>query len=93
MDMDPSLEKTDLIIHLLKSAGADIYLSGPSGKNYLDIEKFRQNNVDLKFFKFNHPVYAQRYPGFEPNMSGIDLLFNMGPQASELIDASGAIED
>jgi hypothetical protein len=92
--VDPSLEKTDLMIALLKSAQhADTYLSGPSGRNYLQFEKFPQNNIDLKFFKFNHPVYPQRYPGFEANMTAIDLLFNVGPEASKIIEASGSIED
>jgi hypothetical protein len=93
LNVGRELEKTDLMIVLLKSVGADIYLSGPSGRNYLEFEKFPQNNIDLKFFKFQHPVYKQRYPGFEPTMSAIDILFNEGPRASEIIKTSGKIED
>lgn len=91
--VDPHLEKTDLMIGLLKAAGADVYLSGPSGRKYLELEKFPQNNIQLKFFDFQHPVYKQRYPGFEPNMSAIDLLFNTGTAAAELIRNSGRICD
>ena len=93
MAVDPNLETTDFIIALMATAGADIYLSGPSGRNYLERGKFSEQNVGLKFIKFEHPVYKQRYPGFEPNMSAIDLLFNMGPRAGEIIKASGSIED
>ena len=93
INVDANLGKTDLMIALLKSAAADVYLSGPSGRNYLETEKFPNNNINLKFFKFEHPVYKQRHPGFEPNMSAIDLLFNMGPQACKIIKASGRIED
>jgi hypothetical protein len=89
----PGLCKTDLMIAYLKAAGAGVYLSGPSGKNYLECEKFPQNNIILKYFKFQHPVYRQRYPGFEPNLSAIDLLFNLGPEAAKLIKTSGSIED
>ena len=91
--LDPELKKTELLIPILKSVGADIYLSGPSGRNYLDLEKFPQNDIDLRFFKFQHPIYKQTYLDFEPAMSAIDLLFNLGPQASEIIKASGSIED
>lgn len=91
MGIDPSLLKTDLQIALLRQAGADTYLSGPSGKNYLDFEKFPGNGLELKFFEFTHPVYPQRYPGFEPAMSAIDLLFNVGPEASNIIETSGEI--
>ena len=93
MDIDPYLQKTELMIALLKKAGADIYLSGPSGRNYLEIEKFRQNDIGIKFFKFSPPVYPQRFPGFETNMSAIDLLFNIGPQSAEIVAASGEMED
>jgi hypothetical protein len=92
LDLDPELKHTDLIIDILRKIDASTYLSGPSGKNYLEIEKFNQNNINLEFTSFQHPVYEQRYPGFEPNLSAIDLLFNMGSKSGELINKSGGIE-
>jgi hypothetical protein len=92
LNLDPSLQKTDLIVAAMKNVHADVYLSGPSGQNYLEVEKFPQNSIELKYSRFQHPVYPQRYPDFEPNMAAIDLLFNMGPRASEIIKASGSIE-
>jgi hypothetical protein len=93
LDANPDLRKTDRIIELLKLVDADLYLSGPSGRNYLEFEKFSQHNLGLKFFQLEHPVYQQRYPSFESNLAAIDLLFNMGPQAEGIIRASGRIED
>src|SRR4030067_3735042 len=69
LNLKENLRKTDLIIKILEEVGGDVYLSGPSGKNYLDIEKFTQNNIELKFHEFEHPQYKQRYPGFEKNMA------------------------
>lgn len=92
LNISPELRKTDLMIAVLKSVGAEIYLSGPTGRDYLELEKFVQNNIELKFFNFQHPVYQQRYPGFEPAMSAIDLLFNVGAPASDIIKASGSVE-
>jgi hypothetical protein len=91
-NIDPDLKKTDRMIALLKSAGATVYLSGPSGKDYLEFEKFSRNNLALDFATFQHPVYPQRFTGFEPNLAAIDLLFNMGPQSIELIGTSGNTE-
>jgi hypothetical protein len=93
METFPNLYKTDLMIAYLKSAGTEIYLSGPSGKNYLEFEKFPQNNIGLKYVKFQHPVYKQRYPGFETNLSAIDLLFNKGPEAGRIVREAGGIEE
>ncbi len=92
LSVDRSLYKTDLMVAFLKSVKADVYLSGPSGKNYLEVEKFPQNNLELQYFSFQHPVYRQRYPGFEPNMAAVDLLFNTGPEAGDIIRASGSKE-
>lgn len=91
--LDQNLRKTDMILSLLENVGADTYLSGPSGRNYLEYEKFPQHKINLKIFNFQHPVYQQRYPGFEPNMSAIDLLFNMGPESIEIVKKAGSIED
>jgi len=41
--------------------------------------------VNLSFQSFRHPVYAQAYPGFEANLSAIDLLLNCGPGSIERI--------
>lgn len=91
-NIDPHLQKTDLLIATLKSVGGDVYISGPSGKGYLEPQKFEQNDIDLKYFEFHHPVYQQRFPGFIPEMSAVDILFNMGPQSGEIIRSSGVIE-
>ncbi len=93
MSVDVGSDTTDVLIEVLKGAGADTYLSGPSGRNYLHFEKFPQNDLGLRFLKFQHPVYRQRWPGFEPAMAAIDLLFNLGPQAGDIIKASGSIEE
>jgi hypothetical protein len=92
LDIDQSLSHTDMIIAVLKNIEANSYLSGPSGKGYLEMEKFECSNLGCKFSNFTHPEYKQRYTGFEPNMAAIDLLFNMGPQSIDIINNSGRIE-
>jgi WbqC-like protein family len=91
LNLDPNLKHTDMIIAVLKKLNAKSYLSGPSGRNYLEFEKLQQNGINLKFVQFNHPIYKQRYPGFESNMSAIDLLFNVGHQSNQIIKSSGNI--
>lgn len=84
LNRNPESMKTDLLIEILKEVGAETYISGPSGKNYLEREKFKNCGINLEFFEFTHPVYKQRYPGFEPGMAAIDLLFNLGEKSKEL---------
>jgi hypothetical protein len=91
LNIDQNLNHTDMIIAVLKSIDAKNYLSGPSGRDYLELEKFQQNNLNCEFIQFQHPVYKQRYPGFESNLSAIDLLFNVGPQSNQMIKDSANI--
>jgi WbqC-like protein family len=93
LNLSSTLVGTDLILSEVRSVGGMTYLSGPSGSDYLDLGKFYNSNLDLKFFRFEHPFYKQRYPGFVPNLSAIDLLFNMGSTSGDIIRKSGYIED
>ena len=63
---------TDLIIDVCKKVGADIFLSGKHGKDYLDEEKFRQNNISLMYQNFNPIRYKQLYEPFIENLSIIE---------------------
>jgi hypothetical protein len=85
LGIDPSLKKTDLLLDILKKTGASKYLSGPSGKDYLEEGKFEKEGVSLEYFSYPHPEYKQRYQGFVPNLSAIDLLFNLGEKSAELL--------
>ena len=69
--------KTDLLVDICQRTQADRYLSGPSGKDYLELEKF---SMPVAFHEFAHPEYPQHGKRrFLPDMSIIDALFNIGP--------------
>jgi len=68
------------LVDLVSAVGGDTYISGPMGKNYLELELFNEKNIKVEFQEFKHPVYKQQYDGFYPNMSAVDALFNIGPK-------------
>jgi len=82
-------EKGDLILEICKKLGAETYLSGISGKDYLDVERFAEQGIQLKFQEFHHPIYQQLHEPFQPCMSAIDLLFNYGPASLDIIKGVG----
>ncbi len=76
----------DLIVEFCRALGADRYLSGVHGKDYLDPEVFRRAGIELVFQEFHHPVYPQIHGGeFVPNLSALDLLFNCGPESRKIL--------
>jgi hypothetical protein len=73
--------KSELVLNICKAVGATVYLSGPFGRDYLDVASFRESGIELKFHDYIHPVYIQAYPGFASHLSIVDLLFNYGPNS------------
>jgi len=73
--------QTDRLTAIGRALGADVYLSGVGGRQYLEEAKFRQAGMSVRYQEFVHPVYPQVYPGFVPNLSAVDMLFNVAPSA------------
>lgn len=79
--------RSEMLLHLCKQVGATTYLSGKSGREYLDREIFEQNEMKLEFHGFNPPVYEQLWGEFIPNLSTLDYLMNCGKEKfSELME-------
>jgi hypothetical protein len=77
--------KSDLILSLCREVGATTYLSGPFGRNYLDMAAFRHAGVEVVFHTYQHPSYTQLHGDFQPHMSALDLLLNHGPTSLEML--------
>ncbi|HWH81909.1 MAG TPA: WbqC family protein [Burkholderiaceae bacterium] len=71
-------EKSALVLALCEAVGATTYLSGPLGRDYLDLASFADAGIAVTFHDYRQPVYRQSGPGFQANLSAIDLLFNCG---------------
>jgi len=82
LDIPSKLKSTELLVEIVKRVGGDVYISGVGGKRYLNEKKFTENKIKVIYFKFVPFEYSQRWNGFEPYMSSIDLLFNMGKKKS-----------
>lgn len=84
--------KTDLLVSICKAMGASVYLSGRDGRNYLELEKFQLERIEVVYQKFLHPAYHQMNSrgDFVPYMSVFDLLFNHSQdEAKEIIYNGG----
>jgi len=76
---------TDRLIDICKELGADTYLSGQDGVNYMDLDRFQKCGLNMITQDFKHPVYPQLYKDFQSHLSVVDLLFNCGPASIEII--------
>lgn len=70
------------LINLLTAIQADVYISGPAGKNYIDETTWAETGIKLIYKDYEgYPEYPQLYPPFNHFVSIVDLLFNTGPDA------------
>jgi len=77
--------KSELVLDMCLSLGATDYIFGGEGNAYADAVAFKSAGVTPHFLTFVHPSYSQLHGDFLPNMSFIDLLFNVGPDSKYLV--------
>jgi hypothetical protein len=78
---DPQGSQTDRLLDICVKAGATAYLSGPSARTYLEEDKFRAAGIQVEWMDYaGYREYRQCWDGYEPAVSILDLLFNVGEQ-------------
>lgn len=77
--------RTERLVSLVKSVGADHYLSGPSARDYIDDALFRDAGIGLEYIAYEYPEYEQLHSPFDPHVTVLDLLFMKGPEAPSFI--------
>jgi len=81
---------TNVNLTICQRLGADIYLSGKHGRDYLDEARFAEQSIEVRYQDFKHPVYPQFWGDFLPRMSSIDLLFHCGESSLRAIELANA---
>jgi len=76
-----STGKNEKLIEICNKVNAKIYLSGEKAKNYIDESLFIKNNIRIQWMKYKRYDYPQLWGEFIPNLSIIDMLFNLGKNA------------
>lgn len=73
----PGLASSELLASLVVAAGGDTYVSGPTGRSYMEEDVFASHGVDVEYRTFVPFDYEQRSGGFDPGLSTLDLMFNV----------------
>lgn len=79
--MNVSGTSTDLLVSIVAETGCNAYMCGGGAAKYQEDEKFAQNNIELIYQNFKHPVYEQfNTSEFVPGLSVLDALMNCGAE-------------
>ncbi len=77
-ELDLEGSSTRLMVSLTEAVGGDVYLSGPTGRRYLEPELFDEAGLELRYHSFDAFEYPQLHGPFEPGLSCVDYLANCG---------------
>jgi len=78
-DYDFGEGKSERLVRLCQQAGAEVYLSGPAARSYLEERFFEEAGIRVEWFDYSdYPVYPQLWGEFIHGVSILDLLFNCG---------------
>ena len=76
------------VLEICQAVGATAFLGGlGASRRYLDPEPFQRAGIRILWQEFSHPRYVQHpHPErFAEGVSGLDLLFNCGPEAADVL--------
>jgi hypothetical protein len=77
---------TERLLKIVRAAGADRYLTGPSARAYFDEAMFASAGVATEWMSYEgYKEYKQLHGGFEHAVTVLDLLFNTGPGAPDYL--------
>ncbi|MDQ4011523.1 MAG: WbqC family protein [Actinomycetota bacterium] len=82
------------LIDLMAAVGGSEYVSGSMGRNYMNLQRWKDAGVAVTFCQWRSPAYAQEpHADFVPNLSVVDLVGRLGSSAArELIEKGIALE-
>lgn len=76
--------RSERLADLCAQARAQVYVSGPSAKGYLDEKAFTDRGISVEWFDYGgYPSYPQLWGDFENCVTILDLIFNCGPDAAQ----------
>jgi hypothetical protein len=84
-------DPTRRLVGLCRELGADAYLSGREGRHYLERAPFADAGLDLWFQEVEAPVYPQLHGAFISHLSILDMLFNVGGEAADIVRGMGGV--
>jgi len=76
---------TELLVNVCRALQADSYATLSPVEKYLDLARFGDSGVTVRFARFAPPVYPQLWGDFRHNLAALDLLLNCGPKAAEIL--------
>jgi len=85
LDLQADTKGSDLMLAMCRQLGADSYLSGTHGRDYLDDRAFAEAGIRVLYQDYAPPHYPQMGDAFVGPLSIMDLVLNNGADSINYI--------
>ena len=79
--------KTDRLVALLVPRGATTYVTGLGALDYLDEPQLRAAGIAVRVMRYRRSPYAPLHGAFDPHVSILDAIANLGSAAGEALES------
>jgi len=79
--------KTDRLAALLVPRGATCYVTGLGALDYLDAPQLTGAGIDVRAMRYTRRPYRQLHGAFDPHVSILDAIANLGPAAASVLES------
>lgn len=76
------------ILEICRHYNATVLYDGASAAQFIDVQRFAREGCRVVFQEYAHPSYPQRFGKFLTHMSTLDLIFNLGGDARDVLLSS-----
>ena len=79
--------QTERLVALLVPRGATRYVTGMGALNYLDEPRLAAAGIEVRVMRYTRRPYPQLHGAFDPHVSILDTIANLGPDAAAALDS------
>jgi hypothetical protein len=80
--------KSERLVALLRPRGATCYVTGHGALRYLDEAPFAAAGIEVRVMAYARSPYPQLHGAFDPHVSILDLIANLGPQSAAALESA-----
>lgn len=80
--------RSERLLAMVHALGGSIYVTGHGARHYLDHEIFERGDVRVEYMQYQRNPYRQLYGEFNPFVSVLDLIADLGVDGRRVIASS-----
>jgi len=87
-DFGTETSSSQKLLDLMLHVGGTVYITGHGARNYLEHTLFEERDIQVEYMDYRRLPYPQLYGPFDPHVTVLDLIANVGPNAGGYLCSS-----